>query len=152
LIRSAVPRTGVFGFGNPLRRDDGVGWHVADAVRRCWPAIIVRTAQQPVPEWAADLAELDIAYFVDASIRSHYLRIQHITAARHVGLVEGHTLSPEMLVHLTLSVYGQPPDVYLLHVPAEDFAFGGEFSITASRGAASAIALLNRRIARVNRR
>lgn len=149
---SCPVRTGVFGYGNPLRGDDAVGWHVAEAIARRWPAVMVRTGQQPVPEWAADLAQLDVAYFVDASVVSQHLRIRRTTATPDSALLDGHQFDPAYLVRLSGSVYEDAPDAYVVHVPAEEFAFGSGLSERAARGAAAAIALLNRRIGRHSKR
>ena len=81
-----VPRVVVLGFGNPLRGDDGVGWLVAEAAAQRWPGrLVVRTGQQLVPEWAADLTDADVVYFVDASLEVDEAELEALStdADRH---------------------------------------------------------------------
>src|SRR5258708_39707509 len=122
----SMTRVVVLGFGNPLRRDDGVGGRIAEALADRWSAkIVVRLGQQLVPEWAADLAVADVAFLVDAShIARRRLRLERLQTMRRPGLVDGHSLEPEDLLRLVATAYGHQPEAYLLHVPAEDFALG----------------------------
>ena len=138
----------VIGFGNPLRGDDGVGWRIADAVAHMWSdRINVRTGQQLVPEWAADLAEADIAFLVDASTRQRArLRLLPLSPADDAVVLDGHTVQPRQLLQLAEAVFGRRPIAYLLEVPAEDFEFGETLSPVASAGAKRAVRLLDRHI------
>ena len=140
----------VIGYGNPLRSDDGVGWRIAEALRHEWrDRIRVLTGQQLVPEWAADLATVDVAFLVDASVGSRGpLRPRRLTTNdARTPLMDGHTLAPLDLVRLATEVYGHQPVTYLVSVPAEDFDFGQSLSPGTRAYAARALELLNRRLA-----
>jgi len=145
-----VTRVLVIGYGNPLRSDDGVGWRIAEGLRQEWgDSISVLTGQHLVPEWASELAAADVVFLVDASVSSRGpLRLRRITPSdARTPLLDGHTLAPLDLVRLATEVYGHQPVMYLLSVPAEDFAFGESLSPLAQSRAAGAVKLLNRRLA-----
>ena len=57
-------RSLVVGVGNPLREDDGVGWHLAEALAQT--GVPTHTCHQLLPELAAELSQVDLVLFVDA--------------------------------------------------------------------------------------
>ena len=63
----------VLGFGNTLRRDDGVGAVAAERMvadpRFDAPSVEVRAAYQLLPEMAMDFAACSLVVFVDADMR-----------------------------------------------------------------------------------
>jgi hydrogenase maturation protease len=64
-----MPHVVVVGYGNPLRGDDGVGWRVAEAIAQRWADhVTIRVGQQLLPEWAADLADAQVVFIIDASM------------------------------------------------------------------------------------
>jgi hydrogenase maturation protease len=68
----ASSRVLVLGYGNTLRRDDGVGAVVAErmAADARFAGVVVRAAYQLLPEMALDFAEQDLVIFVDADLRA----------------------------------------------------------------------------------
>jgi hypothetical protein len=61
----------VIAWGNPLREDDGVAWHVLEALRAlrphpALPALHLRHAHQLVPEMAECVSRATGVVFVDA--------------------------------------------------------------------------------------
>ena len=64
-----MPRVLIVAYGNPLRSDDGVGWVVAEELRRrlASPEVEVLRLQQLLPEVAESLSRADAVIFVDAS-------------------------------------------------------------------------------------
>ena len=61
----------VIAWGNPLREDDAVAWHVLEALRRLQPrqslpALHLRHAQQLTPEMAECVSRAAGVVFVDA--------------------------------------------------------------------------------------
>jgi hydrogenase maturation protease len=150
-----VPRIVVLGCGNQLRRDDAAGWRVASAIEQNWGRlVVVRRGQQLVPEWAADLAEADVAYIVDASLTCGgrpRLRRLRLTASAGEPLLDAHALGASQLVSLAGAAFGRAPRAYLLHVPVQDLHFGNDLSGVARRGVVEAIALLDRRVAAILR-
>ncbi len=142
------PRVAVAGWGNPLRGDDAVGWLVAEAVEERWGSQVhVLVGQQPVPEWAADLAEADLAYFVDAAVNrpeTDALEIRRLdlrtptSGSEHMG-IGAHALGPSELLQLTLAAYGHVPESYLLSVPVRRLAHSSGLSAHARAGVEAAI-------------
>jgi hydrogenase maturation protease len=147
-LNFSVARIVVFGYGNPLRGDDGVGWRVAEAVGEEWGGqVLVRTGQQPVPEWVEDLGHADVAYFVDASLVVATPELQLVSTAVDTGPVESHGLNPAQLMGLARAVHGRSPRAFALHVPAVDFDFGDSLSPVAVDGFRAAVRLLDAHIA-----
>jgi hydrogenase maturation protease len=141
-------RVVVIGYGNPLRGDDGVGWRVAEAVAERWgERVTVLMGQQPVPEWAAALAEADVAFFIDASLHVgdglHVRRLRPLTDAPGLG---AHAFGPRDLLQLSQAVYGSAPVTYLLPLPTESLDFGEGLSPRTTRAAERAVRLLDRRL------
>jgi hydrogenase maturation protease len=146
-----VSRVVVAGFGNTLRRDDGVGWHVAAALaERTAHRGTVLLGQQLVPEWAETLAEADVAYFVDASLTASCRpRLRRLRPVPDPVLLDGHGLRPAQLLWLTARLYGHAPAAYLLLLPTVDLSFGEDLSPEVSRAAEDAVRWLDRRLARL---
>jgi hypothetical protein len=62
----------VIGYGNPLRQDDGLGWHIAHglnalAARRAIAPLSVIASQQLRPEHTVAIASSSAVLFVDAA-------------------------------------------------------------------------------------
>ncbi len=126
------------GIGNPLRGDDGAGWRVAEAVRARWgDRVRVLHGHQVVPEWALDLAEADVVYFVDASdgmeprqglngvAAARAPSIEALAPAARFDAASGsHGLDPAALLRLSLDLYGRAPRAYLVSIPGKWFGYG----------------------------
>jgi hydrogenase maturation protease len=137
------------GYGNTLRRDDGVGWYVVAALAERWATqVTVLLGQHPLPEWAETLGGSDVAFIVDASLTAgDRLRLQCVVPAAGATVLDGHCLQPEQLLRLAAELYGHAPMTYLLTIPAVDLAFGEGLSPKAARAADRARRLLDRRLA-----
>lgn len=142
--RLRMARIVVLGYGNPLRGDDGAGWRVAEAIAERWAGLlVVRTGQQLVPEWAADLQTADIAYFVDASLGVDEPKLDPLRPDGEVAAIDGHDMGPAQLLRLARGVYGSTPRASVLHVPAANFEFSDTLSPVAAAGVRQATCLLN---------
>jgi hydrogenase maturation protease len=130
----------VIGYGNTLRRDDGVGPRVADMVEDLRLAG-VRTISCPqlTPELADPLSQAGAAVFVDvAADPADRVRMRRLDASGS-SQVLAHASDPQTLLALSRDVFGRAPDAWMLTVPAEDLAFGEQLSPTARRGVAGAV-------------
>jgi hydrogenase maturation protease len=137
-------RVVVVGYGNELRRDDGLGPAVARTVAS-WgrPGVSAVAAHQLTPELAATLAGAERAWFVDA-------RADDAGAGVCVGPVEprdgagptGHALDPWRLLALTRAAFGRCPEAWLVTVPAADLGFGEGLSPGGEQGRVAALRLL----------
>ena len=128
----------VIGYGNELRRDDGVGPRAARAVA-AWqlPGVEGVAAHQLTPELAERIGEAERVVFVDAGQ-------DDVVLARPVGpgrtaQALGHTGDPRELLALAEALYGHRPEVWLMTLPAPDLGFGEGLSAMAEHGLAEAL-------------
>jgi hydrogenase maturation protease len=117
--------------GNSLREDDAVGLKIAEAAEHLFPASSLRivAAQQFTPEMAAELAETELAIFVDADASDEpgSIRVEPVTPIRETP--ETHRLDPPGLLALAASVCGHAPArAFALTVGASHFGYGEEIS------------------------
>jgi hydrogenase maturation protease len=130
----------VIGYGNTLRRDDGVGPRVADSVDALRLAG-VRTISCPqlTPELADPLSRAGAAVFVDvAADPAETMRMRRLDPSG-TSQILAHAADPQTLLALSRDVFGRAPDAWMLTVPAEDLAFGEQLSPTAVRGVRKAV-------------
>ena len=138
----------LYGIGNDLRGDDGAGVRVAHALegRVSWR---VRAVHGLTPELADELADADIALFVDADAD---LTLERPTWRRHpagslggtaVPLM-GHALDVPGLLRLTVWLYDRSPAAATLSLPARSFDLGETLSAPAEAGVVAAIHALTR--------
>jgi hydrogenase maturation protease len=144
----------VIGYGNTLRSDDGAGHKLAEIVAT-WELPQVRSlpVHQLTPELAAEIAEVEIAIFVDvypvnelsiaetgeAEIRSIPI---HPSTYRHDTYVcegSGHTADPHSLLCLSEVAYGHAPTAWWILIPALKFEFGEQLSPLTRSGIAKAL-------------
>lgn len=120
--------------GNALRQDDGVGLRIAEAVEVLTPALPLRvvTAQQFTPEMAAELMQVDLAIFVDASAADEPGAIRVIplvSAAACSKTPDTHQLDPAALLALAASIGGHAPArAFAVTIGASQFGYGGDLS------------------------
>jgi hydrogenase maturation protease len=116
----------VIGYGNELRRDDGIGPRVASTLAAAhYPNVRVRIASQLVPELAADLADARRAIFVDARVDDPQTEVDvRRIAAGEMPDWSTHTGDPMALLGLTHALYGKVPEAWWVRVPGQDFGFG----------------------------
>ena len=141
----------VIGFGNPSRRDDGVGLAIvnglrlklglpaldegADGLDDLGGSLDTLFLQQVGPELAETLAEYDRVYFVDAHA-GNYSELVHrerLQAGAGRSLVSHH-MKPSMLLALAAQLYGSAPEAELISVRGYDFDFGSTLSQTTAEG------------------
>lgn len=138
-------RSLVIGYGNPSRRDDGVGWHVVNGLRRRWgqPALPPLAdgwedlggqrdtlfLQQLTPELAATVADYDLVVFVDASLRpgQEPVRVGPVVPRYRLAAISHH-LDPSTLLALSERLYGRAPRGLLVSIRGHDFDFGEQLS------------------------
>jgi hydrogenase maturation protease len=135
----------VIGYGNTLRRDDGVGPYVAAAVA-AWklPGVIGLAVPQLTPELAVKLAESRLAVFVDArpAQAGERIRLEELQVAEGTRGI-GHISDPRHLLWLTKTLYARQPRARLLTLPGMDFTLGEGFSKSAAAAIDAALRQLN---------
>jgi hydrogenase maturation protease len=133
----------VIGYGNELRRDDGVGPRAARVVSG-WERPGTRTLAVPqlTPELAEEVAGAAVVIFIDADVAGREVRLRALLPADDGDL--GHAGGPRGLLALAAALYGRAPFAWLLTVPAADLGFGEALSPAGERGLAAALRHLDR--------
>ena len=143
---SVEGRSLIIAYGNPSRRDDGVGFHVLNALREelgrkplsveddgadeLGMPIDTLCLHQLAPELAETVAEYDVVVFVDAHVPGAYpepIREEAVGTECSLGPVTHH-MKPEMIMAVTRALFGRAPDGWLVSVKGHDFDFGVELS------------------------
>jgi hydrogenase maturation protease len=138
----------VIGFGNTLRRDDGAGLILAEALVADWLAqgiaVELLTTTQLLPELAASIGKENVnaVVFVDATVQNTQSAIQIV----QIGLDStspslGHHLDPATLLVYAALLYGRTPLAWLVSIPGRAFEHGQNFSPEVMRLLADAPAL-----------
>ena len=136
----AMPRSLLIGFGNRDRADDGVAWHVINAVRRrlgqttlpeddtgldsLGNAVDAVFLSQLTPELAEIMQNYDTIFFIDAHVYEeagdlHCRPVRPEAAA----LTFTHHISPAMMLALLQALYRRQPAGYLVSIRGDDFDF-----------------------------
>ncbi len=131
----------VVGYGNPYRRDDGVAFYVANALRRGQglrpleldedglddrghplDAVVLH---QLLPEIAPVLADYELVVFVDAHTGVIPDDVRVLPVQEEYGFqAVTHHMSPGMMLALSRAARGQAPEAVLVSIRGEDFDFG----------------------------
>jgi hydrogenase maturation protease len=139
----------VVGYGNDLRSDDGVGQRVAEAIAT-WEIPKVRSLaiHQLTPELAANLADVDLAIFIDAC--GHSSKEVQVIAVEPdpSGTLAAHSADPRSLLALTQAVYDRVPQAWWVLIPGENFELGDRLSPLAETGMAIALEKIDQLIDR----
>jgi hydrogenase maturation protease len=138
-------KTLVIGYGNSLRGDDGVGPLVAEQVA-AWDLPDVRSlsVHQLTPELAAEMAQVEQVFFVDACVLEDLedkCKIDRLFPTASPTSLD-HTWSPNMLLYLAKTLYDAEPIAYHMLIPAMQFGYGETLSAIARNGTDWVIAKL----------
>jgi len=138
----------IIGYGNTLRRDDGVGPKVAEAVAAL-ALPDVRTLACPLltPELAEAVSQAHVVIFVDAAVDAPREVQLRTLAPAESSQVMAHAASPATLLALARDVFGHAPEAWWLTIPVEDLGIGEELSPLARRGFEIAVREVRRRAA-----
>ncbi|MBX3085014.1 MAG: hydrogenase maturation protease [Anaerolineae bacterium] len=124
----------IIGYGNPLRGDDGIGWHVAENLLHfAWAEDVpILTRHQLTPELAERLVNVDRVIFIDAQVgvRPGEIQVQRVNAAADSAFAFTHHLTPDALLAAARDLYGSSPDARLFTVTGESFALQETLSPT----------------------
>ena len=119
-----VNRILVVGYGNPLREDDGAGWYVADRVAELLgDTVRVLRLHQLTPEVSTDLAEADLAIFVDARADDPDRGVEVRPVEPTDEPTRSHHCSPGALLVAARTLFGATPTTYLVSIPAYSFGY-----------------------------
>jgi len=138
----------VIGYGNTLRRDDGVGPKVAEAVEAlALPGVRALVRPLLTPELAEAVSRAGVVIFVDAAVDApREVQMRRLAPAAS-SQVMAHAASPATLLALARDVFGRAPEAWWLTIPVEDLALGEELSPLAQRGFERAVEEIKKRAA-----
>jgi len=133
----------LIGYGNPGRRDDGLGPAFAEAVERlAIPGLAVDAAYQLGIEDAADVAAHEVVLFADADASGpEPWSLRPLEPARETGFTT-HSVSPAAVLGLARDLFGARTRGWLLGIRGYEFEEFGE-GLT-SRAASNLAAALER--------
>jgi hydrogenase maturation protease len=126
----------VIGYGNPLRADDGLGWIIAQQLRRDLaeqrvPAdVVVLAEHQLTPELAEPIGRARLVVFVDArqGNRPGLVDCRAVVPAGDGALAFSHEVDPPSLVALARLLYSACPTAVVVSVDGDDFGYGMSLS------------------------
>jgi hydrogenase maturation protease len=126
------PRTLIIGYGNPLRSDDGFGWHASQVLAQALAGqdAKVITCHQLTPELAEPLSRCALAVFIDADAQGNPGDIHRRAVRPHVpdSSALTHSCTPSGLLASADGLYGHRPQAVVFTVSAQSFAFGDALS------------------------
>ena len=122
--------------GNPLRSDDGLGWHAAeDLARRLHsPSVKILTQFQLTPDLAEPVHNAQCVFFVDAGREGRPGDLTFSPVVPRPEATTSHHLSPAALLQLTSHIYGSVPPAFLASICGECFDFGEHLSRNVAAG------------------
>lgn len=139
---SVTPDTGllVIGYGNSLRRDDGVGPRVAESIEAMnLPGVRTLVCQQLSPEHAEPVARARRVVFVDAAVdQTAAVKFRKLAPGRTSQLM-AHAADPRTMLALARDVFGHAPEAWWLTIRAVKLGFGEDFSPETRAGCRAAV-------------
>jgi hydrogenase maturation protease len=119
---SGARRILVIGYGNPGRQDDGLGPAAAAEIDRlARPGVLVHDNYQLVLEDAADVAEADVVWFIDAARAGpEPFEIRRLSPATSSAFTS-HLAKPETILAIAERYYGRSPEAWLLGIRGYEF-------------------------------
>jgi len=151
-----MPPILIVAYGNPLRSDDGVAFHLADALESNFAPseVEILRLHQLAPEVAETVSRFACVIFVDAAEPSPVagsdsrapgeIRVETLTAESEPASNArfSHAVSPTSVLRLASRLFGSSPSAFVVTMTAESFGPGESLS----PAVASALPALVRRI------
>ncbi|HVP18305.1 MAG TPA: hydrogenase maturation protease [Spirochaetia bacterium] len=140
------PSVFLVGYGNPGRRDDGLGpWIAGELEQRHRDRVTVQTVFQLGIEHCVEMARHKVVFFVDAArIGPEPFRVRRLAVSPSIGAgFTTHLVRPEVLLALCEYCFAARPLAWLIGVRGRTFGGGEGLSRRALRNARAAIAFLD---------
>ncbi len=127
-----MARVLIIGYGNPLRGDDGFGWHAAQRLRETVrdSDVEILTVQQLTPELMDPISRAAKAIFLDAAATGEpgHLSVTPVDPAVMGPASFTHFATPAGLLAGARALYGSETAGVLVSVAGADFSLGAELS------------------------
>ena len=142
----------IYAFGNPGRQDDGLGNRLVDQLEpwleeKGFDHVELESNYQLNIEDAANIADLDIVVFVDASVEDiRDFAFGPVEPSEGRAEFTMHAASPAYILALCIKLYQKHPETYLLQIRGYEWAFTEAISGKAARNLSSALVFLKKRI------
>jgi hydrogenase maturation protease len=121
----------IIGYGNPLRGDDGLGWHVAERLRALIrkPEVEILALHQLTPELMDPISRAGNVIFIDACVGPVPGEIQERSLEPQAsGAAFSHHATPAALLAGARALYGHAPQATLITVTGADFSLSDQIS------------------------
>ena len=136
----------VLGYGNPGRQDDGLGPAAALEIGgQGLPEVTAYDAYQLNIEDAADVAEHDVVWFIDAAKTGPPFAVSALSPAVSVDFTS-HIVRPETILAIAAQCYERTPQAFLLAIRGYTFEFLEALTPGAARNLRLAMAVLAERL------
>jgi hydrogenase maturation protease len=137
----------VLGYGNPGRRDDGVGPAIVEELAGMGiPGVTAESDYQLSLEAAADLAEADKAVFVDAALEGpEPFQVRPLSPSATIRF-STHAFGPESLLAVCEEAYQRAPEALLVGVRGYEFDIAEGLSSRAQANSRAALEFITRLI------
>jgi hydrogenase maturation protease len=115
----------LYGFGNPGRQDDGLGFLVIEEIEgRNIPGVTIDVNYQLQIEDAAEMAKHEVVIFVDASVKgTGPFTVQKVKPESNIGYTS-HAVSPQSILAICKDVFGKVPETWIIGIRGYEFEFG----------------------------
>ncbi len=123
----------LFGYGNPGRGDDALGPLLIECIAGLQLVeVVCQQDMQLQVEHVTDLADCDLALFIDADLSCGApFELTELTAAKDTSYTT-HAMTPAALLHAYRQVYGKDaPPAFLLRIRGYEFELGDPLSAQA---------------------
>jgi hydrogenase maturation protease len=130
----------VIGYGNTLRRDDGVGPFVAQLLEPS-AGLQVIACHQLTPELAEPVSQARLVVFVDAraDLAPGQVAVQPIAPSESPLI---HRFSAGALLAWSMKLYGRAPEAFLVGIGGESYELGEGLTPAAARAAGEALRMI----------
>jgi hydrogenase maturation protease len=122
----------VVGYGNTLRRDDGLGKVAVQRIEDIMgdQSVKFMVMHQMGIELAEDLRDADLAIFIDAHVGDEPGTLKETEVIPDNAAPESfsHHLSPGVLLGCVEALYGTHPETVIYSIAADSFDFGEDLS------------------------
>jgi hydrogenase maturation protease len=128
----------IIGYGNPQRRDDGLGPHIALRLIRLlrgMEGVEVRSPHQLELSLVEDLKEAEAVIFIDATAAAldRGWQWRCLRPWANPWPLDFHEFSPSMLLGMMKACFGRCPSAWMVSIQGDDFEFGEHLSDGALR-------------------